>query len=130
MCAIFWICNCRHKWVQQGFNAPAAPLDTSYNPQRPYYGADTQPAYPVQGYIVPSSTTPCSLSPTQVYPGQAYIPPSAVPNIPSDPPGTTVQTVPQSVSLPEATLHEGDAPPGYRDAIGMKTVDSAGQDKQ
>lgn len=132
MCAIFWICYCRHQRAQQGYNAPAAALYTSYNPQRPYYGADTQPAYPVQGYILPSSTTPCSLPSAQTYPGQAYIPPSAVtvPNIPSDPPETTAQTVPQSVSLPEATLHEGDAPPAYKDAIGMKTVNTAGQDKQ
>ena len=29
---------------------------------------------------------------------------------------------PVSVSLPEATLHQGDAPPTYEEAIGMKTV--------
>ena len=35
------------------------------------------------------------------------------------------QTVPQSsepVSLPEATLHQGDDPPGYEEAVRMKTV--------
>ena len=33
-------------------------------------------------------------------------------------------TVPKEpVSLPEATLHHGDAPPGYEEAIRMKTVD-------
>ena len=39
----------------------------------------------------------------------------------------TSQTVPQAtsvepVSLPEATLHQGDAPPAYTEAIKMKTV--------
>ena len=39
----------------------------------------------------------------------------------------TSQTVPQMtsvepVSLPEATLHQGDAPPAYTEAIKMKTV--------
>ena len=29
---------------------------------------------------------------------------------------------PVSVSLPEATLHQGDSPPTYEEAIGMKTV--------
>lgn len=33
-------------------------------------------------------------------------------------------TVPEEpVSLPEATLHHGDAPPGYEEAIRMKTID-------
>lgn len=38
---------------------------------------------------------------------------------------TTVQTVPQaseSVSSSEATLHQGEAPPDYEEAIRMKTV--------
>ena len=35
------------------------------------------------------------------------------------------QTVPQAsepVSLPEATLHQGEAPPGYAEAVKMKTI--------
>lgn len=42
-------------------------------------------------------------------PGQAYPSSNTVPEEP--------------VSLPEATLHHGDAPPGYEEAIRMKTVD-------
>ena len=34
----------------------------------------------------------------------------------------TLSHSPISVSLPEATLHQGDAPPTYEEAIGMKTV--------
>ena len=44
---------------------------------------------------------------------------------PTSPTGNTSQTVPQAsepVPLPEATLHQGDAPPAYEEAIGMKTV--------
>ena len=38
------------------------------------------------------------------------------------------QPVPsQQVSLPEATLHQGDAPPGYEEAVRMKTVDIDGE---
>ena len=29
----------------------------------------------------------------------------------------------EPVSLPEATLHQGDAPPAYEEAVGMKTID-------
>ena len=63
-----------------------------------------------------TSTAPGNPPPTQPYPGQGYVPPSStitVPNAPPAPPGATSQTVPQAsepVSLPEATLHQGDAP--------------------
>ena len=37
---------------------------------------------------------------------------------------STSHTIPsESVSLPEATLHQGDAPPAYEEAVGMKTID-------
>ena len=56
------------------------------------------------------------------YPAQSHQ--SSVP-YPTSSTGYTSQTVPQApepVSLPEATLHQGDAPPGYEEAIRMKTV--------
>jgi hypothetical protein len=41
----------------------------------------------------------------------------------SSAPYPTSNTVPEEpVSLPKATLHHGDAPPGYEEAIRMKTV--------
>ena len=135
MCACFWIISCScffYQRAQQRHNNLATTRYTPYNPQRPSpYGGVTQP-YPVQGYVEPS-TTPDIPPLTQAYPGQAYVPPStvAVPNIPSAS-GATSHTIPQAsepVSLPDATLHQGDAPPGYAEAIGMKTVDIAGQDK-
>ena len=134
MCACFWIILCSSFFYQRAKRRRnnLATTQYTYNPQRPSpYGGVTQP-YPVQGYVEPS-TTPDIPPPTQAYPGQAYVPPStvAVPNIPSAS-GATSHTIPQAsepVSLPDATLHQGDAPPGYAEAIGMKTVDIAGQDK-
>lgn len=72
---------------------------------------------------------------TQTYSGQDYAPPSTV-TAPSAslgaPTGTRTtsnsQTVPpglatsETVSLPEAALHQGDAPPAYAEAIKMETV--------
>ena len=118
MCCCFWTIVCTCIYLQhrtQRFN----------NPQRPQYGTVTRP-YPTQGYVIPS-TTPGHPPPTQAYPGQAYVQPSTItaPNAPPAPPGTTLQTVPQfsePVSLPEATLHQGDAPPTYNEAVTMKTV--------
>ena len=141
MCICFWVCFC----VQMAKRRPfyGAPANVHYTPhvynQRPYYGtgAQAQPgSYPVQGYVVPS-TTPAGLNPPQTqqaYPGQGYFPPStgAVPSVsPLGPPGAVPQpTTSEPVPLPEATLHQGDAPPGYAEAVGMKTVDIAGQDNQ
>ena len=127
MCACFWICYCRHRKLQRRNYAPPVTTQyTPYNPEGPYHGGN-QP-YPVQGYIVPS--TGSNPPPTQAYPGQVYIPLSTVPFAP--PAETTSQTVlkaSEPVPLPEATLHQGDAPPAYDKAIKMKIVTIVDQDK-
>ena len=59
---------------------------------------------------------------------QASYPPQSSTPYPTSPAGSTSHTVPvavEPVSLPEATLHRGDAPPGYNEAITMKTIDTA-----
>lgn len=38
-------------------------------------------------------------------------------------PGMNVQQPSEPVSLSEARLHQGDAPPAYEEAVGMKTID-------
>ena len=119
MCCCFWtiVCTCFC------FQYRAQRLN---NPQRPQYGTVTQP-YSTQGHVI-SSITPGHPPPTQeAYPGQAYVLSTVVAaSIPPAPgPGATSQTVPQAsepVSLPEATLHQGDAPPAYEEAVTMKTV--------
>ena len=65
---------------------------------RPY---PVQPSYP-QSYPVQSN-----------YPQTHPVPPQTYPVVPSQ----LAYTEPQPVSLPEATLHQGDAPPGYEEAI-------------
>ena len=39
-------------------------------------------------------------------------------------------STPEPVSLPKATLHQGEAPPTYEEAIRMKTVDLSQQEEQ
>ena len=38
-------------------------------------------------------------------------------------PMRNVQQPSEPVSLSEARLHQGDAPPAYEEAVGMKTID-------
>ena len=141
MCICFWGCFCFQ--VARRRQLYGAPVNVHYTPhvynQRQSYGtgAQAQPgSYPVQGYVVPS-TTPAGVNPPQTqqaYPSQGYVLPSTgvVPSVsPLAHPGAIPQaTTSEPVPLPEATLHQGDAPPGYQEAIGMKTVDIAGLDNQ
>ena len=67
---------------------------------------------PTQQVIYPQATPSAGGSPP--YPVQSNYPQP----VPSQPP----YTEPQQVSLPEATLHQGDAPPRYEEAVGFATV--------
>ena len=139
MCFCFWGCYFYQRAQRARYYPPANAQYTPYvYNQRPNYSGGAQTgSYPVQGYVVPSTTPGNAPQTQQAYPGpgQGYVPstvtaPYAPPGAPS---GATSQTIPQAsepVSLPEATLHHGDAPPGYAEAIGMKTVDITSQDKQ
>ena len=85
----------------------------------------------MQGYVLPSAAPQTQ----QAYPRQGLyvlLSTGAVPSVsPLGPPGAVPQaTTSEPVPLPEATLHQGDAPPGYEEAIGMKTVDIADLDNQ
>ena len=93
--------NAREVSTQQviySHSTPASGGSQPYPAQSNY--PQTYPA-PPQTYPVPSQTYP-------VPPQLAY-------------------TEPQQVSLPEATLHQGDAPPGYTEAVVMTTVAVNGQ---
>ena len=142
MCICFWVCFCfQMAKRRQLYGTPANVHYTPYvHNQRPYYstGAQAQPgSYPVQGYVVPSAT-PAGVNPPQTqqaYPSQGYVPPSTgvsvVPSVsPLAHPGAIPQATSEPVPLPEATLHQGDAPPGYEEAIGIKTVDIVDLDNQ
>ena len=71
---------------------------------------------------------PLSRAPAQAYSGQDHHV-NVTSSIPNTSSGTTTQSsqiAPQATSepdsLPEAALHQGDAPPAYEEAVGMKTV--------
>ena len=72
---------------------------------------------PTQQVIYPQAT-PSAFS-SQPYPVQS--------NYPQPVPSQPAYTEPQQVSLPEATLHQGDAPPGYEEAVRFTTVNIVGQ---
>ena len=75
---------------------------------------------PVQQSFYPQATP--SDGGSQPHPVQSNYPQP----VPSQPP----YTEPQQVSLPEATLHQGDAPPGYEEAVKFTTVNIDGQQNE
>ena len=103
MCFVFWGCVCGIAWFSKNSRARVSSqtVQYTYNARQSNQG------------IYPRSQV------GSAYPVQSHYPQSSVPYPPS-----TRQTVTeaQPVSLPEATLHQGDAPPGYEEAIRMKTV--------
>ena len=72
---------------------------------------------PTQQVFYPQATP--SASGSQPYPVQS--------NYPQPVPSQLAYPVPQQVSLPEATLHQGDAPPRYEEAFRYTTVNIDGQ---
>lgn len=96
MCVLFWGCVGCTVW-----------LSKSRATTHRYY-SNGQPIRRVEGHVV-----------SYPYPAQSHSAPQPHPQ------NTQTQAVfsePQQVSLPEATLHQGDAPPGYEEAIRMKSV--------
>ena len=128
ICACFFICCCRMLVERRHYRIlpPSAVQYSHHSHETSYYGG-TQP-YLAQRYIPPSTSSSPPL-PRLPYPyTQRSITPSPPPSG-----ATTSQTVPQAyepVSLPEATLHQGEAPPAYEEAIKMpKTTDTVDQDQ-
>ena len=92
------------------FNARERPTQQVIYPQTTPTAGGINP--PIQQVIFPQATP--SAGGSQPYPVQSNYPQP----VPSQPP----YTEPQQVSLPEATLHQGDAPPGYEEAVDYTTV--------
>ena len=112
-CACFCICFCIQLAKQRQRQDYGAPANVQYAPYV-YNPPRTQQIYPGQGYAPLSTVTV----------------PSGLPLAPPGPGATQSQTATsEPVSLPEATLHQGDAPPAYEEAVRMKTVDIADQDE-
>ena len=121
LCCGFWITfiiNCyRHQKKKNVRFQQSAVTQHIFNIQRqPNYEQSLQvndgssQSYPFQNYSSALSTViPPPLTTTNVF-------------------TVSAQTVPQAsepVSLPEATLHQREAPPDYEEAIRMKTVSHA-----
>ena len=99
-----------HQQTPSAFSLQLYPVQSNYPQSVPSEPARTEPQ---QGIYL--QTTP-SAGGSQPYPNY----PQLVPSQPAYP-------VPQQISLPEATLHQGDAPPGYEEAVGFTTVNIDGQ---
>ena len=137
VCILFWWCYCRISMLakQPHYHRPRYV----YNPPRSRQNMSPQSratnnrqSHSIETVTSSStnlnstqtggdSTTALSPPPAQAYSGQASPPTVTVPAALTG----QSQTVPQAsepVSLPEATLHQGDAPPAYAEAVKMKTV--------
>lgn len=107
MCVVFCGCVCCVVYVCNQRQHSARTIQYTHNRQsQSHQGAYPQSQYP---------------SGSQSYPQQTYHYPQS--GHPAYPPQPTATVEPQPVSLPEATLHQGDAPPAYEEAIRMRTVD-------
>ena len=103
-CCVCFACVCHAK--QRRSNASKLPSETTaetanHPEQAPYH---SQPAYvhnQLQEYVPPSTRV--------LYPPQEE----------QDSSQNADTTPPDPVPLPDATLHEGDAPPGYEEAVRM-----------
>lgn len=108
-CCVCCACICHAK--QRVTNSSKYPQSTeiSYSTNTPYEGAEYPQSHTLQGYIPPSSRVLYSAQdPNDQNSSQANTPAEA--------------TNSEPVSLPEAMLHQGDAPPGYEEAIRMTTA--------
>ena len=119
VCLCFWICFIINRHKQRHITASrTTTTQYTYNAQRPNqatypqsHAGGGQP-YPLQSYVSSSRVL--------------YPPPTGAGYNTSQ----TIVSVPEPISLPEATLHQGDAPPGYEEAIRMTTINIEDQPKQ
>ena len=110
ICVCFWICYCN---VSKQYNGrrPTERLpslnETTYCPESQSAIARSYQIHPVQNYASPSPTA-LSHTPTD--------------SVASS--GTSECLLPptEPASLPDATLHKGEAPPAYAEAIKLATV--------
>ena len=108
-CCVCCACVCHAK--QRVTNSSKYPQSTevSYSTNTPYEGADYPQSHTLQSYVPPSSRVLYS----------AQDPNNDQNASQANTPAEVADSEP--VSLPEATLHQGDAPPGYEEAIRMMT---------
>ena len=107
-CCICFACVCHAK--QRRTNAskfPQAPHDE----QTQYHAQPTYSHNELQGYLPPTT--------------RVLYPPQEEENTSQADTGTS-----EPVPLPDATLHQGDAPPGYEEAVRMTSANAADEPEQ
>jgi hypothetical protein len=107
-CCVCCACICHAK--QRATNSSKYPQSTeiSYSTNAPYEGAEYPQSHTLQSYVPPSARVLYSAQ--EVRNEQNSSSPQA---------NTHDEVSSEPVALPEATLHQGDAPPGYEEAIRM-----------
>ena len=103
-CCVCCACICHAKQRRVNSSKYLQSAEISYSTHAPYQGADYPVSHTLQGYVPPSARV--------LYSAQ---------DVNQHNPLQTSTTVAESepVPLPEASLHDGDAPPGYDEAIRM-----------
>ena len=106
-CCVCCACICHIK--QRATNSSKHPRSTeiSYSTNAPYEGAEYPQSHTLQSYVPPSARVLYS-APEVNEQNSGSPQANGHDEVSSDP-----------VPLPEATLHHGDAPPGYEEAIRM-----------
>ena len=138
MCSCFWVCCCRmliqrKRHYHRIRPDPTAAQYSTYGPQTPpHYGTGTQHYPAAQRSYTPPSTAPGSTAtPSSSRPYSYISPPVQRSQSPPEATTSSQPTVPpvyEPVSLPEATLHHGEPPPDYEEAIKMEPPDTIDQD--
>lgn len=137
MCTCFWVCLCRmllqrkrhYHRIRPGH--PSTVQHSTYNPahQHPsHYGTEGTQPYPVQRSYPPPTALPGSTGVIPISTSRPYSPFLSPMEAPTSSESTTAPQPYEPVALPEATLHHGEAPPDYEEAIKMKPPDTIDQD--
>lgn len=106
-CCVCCACICHAKQRVRNSSKNPQSTEISYSTNTPYEGAEYPQNHTLQSYVPPSARVLYSAHDVNE---QNSSPQAAGEPVSSEP-----------VSLPDAMLHHGDAPPGYEEAIRMTT---------
>ena len=119
LCFCFCVCCaciCHAKQRVTNASKHSQSTEISYNTHAPYEGADYPQRHSLQGYVPPSARV--------LYSAQDENEQN------SSQANTSTVATSEPVPLPEATLHQGDAPPGYEEALRMTIMVDEPQQQQ
>lgn len=135
MCSCFWVCFCRMLLQRKRHYHRIRPSHPSTIQHSIYSPGHQSPSHygtggtPVQRSYPPPTELP-GVTPSSTSRPYTHISPPF--SSPMEAPTSSESTAPpqpyEPVALPEATLHHGEAPPDYEEAIKMKPPDMSDQD--